>query len=94
MDDPKLSEVLVRLIASGICHTDVLTQIKLTIIYFSIGFCKFRYHNAFWWLKLIRGFVGMGVSRGGAIIFGISRRILVLILITDLNKKRKLKRTI
>jgi hypothetical protein len=45
-------------------------------------------------LKLIRGFVGMGVSRVGAIILGISLSILVLILITDSIKKRKLKRTI
>lgn len=45
-------------------------------------------------LKLISGFVGMGVRRVGAIILGISLRILVLILITDSNKKRKLKRTI
>ncbi|MGW6301997.1 hypothetical protein [Peribacillus butanolivorans] len=45
-------------------------------------------------LKLIRGFAGMGVSMVGAIILGISLIILVLILITDSNKKRKLKKTI
>ncbi|MFB5937212.1 hypothetical protein [Peribacillus frigoritolerans] len=45
-------------------------------------------------LKLIRGFAGMGVSMVGAIILGISLIILVLIIITDSNKKRKLKRTI
>jgi uncharacterized membrane protein len=43
---------------------------------------------------LIGGFAGMGVSMVGAIILGISLIILVLILITDLNKKRKLKRTL
>ncbi|WP_342667016.1 hypothetical protein [Domibacillus tundrae] len=26
IDDPKPGEVLVRLVASGICHTDVLAQ--------------------------------------------------------------------
>ncbi|MBT2632880.1 hypothetical protein J7E76_28095 [Bacillus sp. ISL-101] len=45
-------------------------------------------------LMLIGGFAGMGVSMVGAIILGISLIILVLILITDLNKKRKLKRTL
>ncbi|MCO0601225.1 hypothetical protein NGI46_28435 [Peribacillus butanolivorans] len=45
-------------------------------------------------LKLIRGFEGMGVSMVGAIILGISLIILVLILIIDSNKKRKLKKTI
>ncbi|TDL86229.1 hypothetical protein E2R55_22720 [Vibrio vulnificus] len=45
-------------------------------------------------LMLIGGFEGMGVSMVGAIILGISLIILVLLLITDLNKKRKLKRTI
>ncbi|KWW21980.1 hypothetical protein AS888_05750 [Peribacillus simplex] len=42
-------------------------------------------------LMLIGGFAGMGVSMVGAIILGISLIILVLILMTDLNKKRKLK---
>ena len=42
-------------------------------------------------LKLIGRFEGMGVSMVGAIILGISLIILVLILITDSNKKRKLK---
>lgn len=45
-------------------------------------------------LKLIRRFEGMGVSMIGALILGISLIILVLILITDSNKKRKLNRTI
>lgn len=45
-------------------------------------------------LMLIGGFAGMGVSMVGATVIGISLIFLVLILITDLNKKRKLKRTI
>ena len=45
-------------------------------------------------LKITRGFEGMGVSMIGAIILGISIIILVLLFIIDLNKKRKLKRTI
>ena len=45
-------------------------------------------------LMLIGGFAGMGVSMVGTTVFGISLIILVFILITDLNKKRKLKKSI
>ncbi|MFJ7755835.1 hypothetical protein ACQKGI_21595 [Peribacillus muralis] len=39
-------------------------------------------------LMLIGGFAGMGVSMVGAIILGISLIILLITVITDLNKKR------
>ncbi len=45
-------------------------------------------------LKVIRGFEGMGVSMLGAILLGICLIILVLILITDSNMKRKSQRSI
>ena len=58
---------LVRLIASGICHTDVLTQ-SLPLYISPLVLVNLGTITHFVGLKLIRGFVGMGVSRVGAIV--------------------------
>ncbi len=32
LDDPKEGEVLVRLVSSGICHTDIVTSFSLLLL--------------------------------------------------------------